>query len=369
MYRHMVKKVILIAFAVFAASFPLYAEKTYEVSLRYSRHDTQTRVVIEADEELTRNAGVSTSLSGIRIDFPAQFSISRPKDFPYETVKKDRSLILNLKDVVEIKTSRLTAPSRLVFDLKTSAKQQKETVPPQQEQIPPQPKGSLIQQGPVVSPGPQREAAPATGPKLQPLFPPRPLPPAEKAKKVSVVVLDPGHGGYDYGIISEDAREKDVNLSLSRELSTAMAKKGFTVFLDRRVDQSVSLSERINFSNAKKPNLLISIHASSSNSFAVYVSTSEDLNAEDAVKLYSLSSRQGRHLAQSKKAAKTIAEGLKKEFNAEVVLRELPLPVLNSLNAPAVMIDYPSPKSFASDPKMRAKFVQSVLKGLSAYEE
>jgi N-acetylmuramoyl-L-alanine amidase len=359
------KRVILIILVIlFAASVRLSAEKTAEVIMRYSRHDAVVRIVIEAEEEVLRNTGVSTSLSGIAIDFPAQLPIVEPKDFPYDVVKRNRSLIINLKDVRAIKTSRLTAPSRLVFDLTTPVKQQGNILSPQQVHMPPQPKAPSVSPGPIVSPGPQTAAPPGSGQVQQP-FPPSRRP----SEKISLVVLDPGHGGYDYGIITGEAREKDVDLSLSRDLSTAMARNGLTVFLDRKVDQSASLGERINFSNAKKPDLLISIHAASWNGFAVYVSTSEDLNADAAVRLYSVSSRQGRYLAQSKRAARAIAESLKRDFNAEVVLRELPLPVLNSINAPAVMIDYPSLKAFSSDPKMRAKFAASVLKGISAYEE
>jgi N-acetylmuramoyl-L-alanine amidase len=359
----MIKKVILIALIIFAASFRLSAENTAEVSLRYSRNGGLVRIVIEANDATISNAGVSASPAAIRIDFPTQFSISKPNDFPYVTIKKDRSLILNLKDVVEIKPSRLTAPSRLVFDLKTLEGQQK-WLPQQQAQVPQQ-KGPWVNVGPVVSPGPQREAAPQTGLK-QPFQPINQA--AGRAAAIRVVVLDPGHGGYDYGIISEDAREKDVNLSMSKDLSTAMAKKGITVFLDRRVDQSISLGERIGFAISKKPDLFISVHAASWNGFAVYVATSEDLNSDPAVRLYSVSSRQSRYLAQSKELARSIALNLKREFHAEVALRELPLPVLTSLDAQAVMIDYPSPKFFVSD-KMRAKFVSAVLQGISSYEE
>ena len=135
------------------------------------------------------------------------------------------------------------------------------------------------------------------------------------------------------------------------------------------MDQSAALSERINFANTKSPDLFISIHAASGDAFAVYVSALVDVNVDSAIKLYGLSSRQGVHLPASKEAAQTLAVNLKKDFNAEVVLRELPLPVLNSLNAPAVLIEYPSLKSYASDQKMRDKFVASLLKGISLYEQ
>jgi N-acetylmuramoyl-L-alanine amidase len=368
------KKIILISIIMLFVAFRLSAEKTADVSLRYGRQDATIRIVLEADDDFIKNSNVSTSLAAIKIDFPSSFEIRKPKDFFYETAKRDRSFYIFLKDVVDVKTLRLSAPSRLVFDLKLSAKAQKEA-PPKPEQKTFQPTGPIVSPGPLVSPGPQKEPTPPaaapqppqTAQKQQLL--PSPPKPAEKTHKKRVIVLDPGHGGYDYGIVSQDAREKDVNLSLSRDLSAAMAKKGLTVFLDRKVDQSAPLSERINFANGKNPDLFISIHAALGNGFAVYVATSEDLNVDSAIKLYALSSRQSIYLARSKEAAKAIAVNLKKDFNAEVVLRELPLPLLNSLNAPAIMIEYPSLKSYASDQKMHDKFVASILKGVSAYEQ
>jgi len=362
------KKIILILIILLSAAFRLSAEKTADVSLRYSRQEAVIRIVLEADDDFIKNSNVSVSLAAIKIDFPSAFEIRKPKDFFYETAKKDRLYYIFLKDVVDVKALRLSAPSRLVFDLKLSAKAQKEA-PPKPEQKTFQPTGPLVSPGPQKEPTPPAAAPqpPQTGQKQQPA--PLPAKPAEKIHKKRVIVLDPGHGGYDYGIVSQDSREKDVNLALSRDLSSTMAKKGLTVFLDRKVDQSVPLSERINFANGKNPDLFISIHAALGSGFAVYVSASEDVNVDSAIKLYGLSSRQGIHLARSKAAAKTIAVNLKKDFNVEVVLRELPLPLLNSLNAPAIMIEYPSLKSYASDQKMRDKFVASILKGVSVYEQ
>ncbi len=375
------KKIILISLIMLSAAIRLSAEKTAEVTLRYGRQDFAVRFVFQGDEDVIRNANVSTSLAAIRIDFPSAFEIRKPRDFSFETAKRDRSFYIFLRDVLDVKTSRLSSPSRLVFDLKLSPKAQKEA-PPKPEQKPVQQPGPLVSPGPQTpqsiqkqqQPAQQQPAPPAAAPqppqtaqKQQPATPP--VKPPEKVRKKRVIVLDPGHGGYDYGIVSLDAREKDVNLAIAKDLSSALAKRGLTVFLDRKVDQSVPLSERINFANSRNPDLFISIHAALGNAFAVYVTAFEDVNVDSAVKLYGLSSSQSTYLTKSKEAAKAIALNLKKDLNADVVLRELPLPVLNSLNGPAIMIEYPSLKSYASDQKIRDKFVASIIKGISVYEQ
>ncbi len=366
------KKIFLITFIILASAAQIYAEKTSDVTLRYSRQDTTARIVFEATDDQIKNSNITASLRAIKVDFPYAFEIRMPKDFIYETAKRDRSFYIFLKDVTDVRSYRLSGPPRLVFDLTLAAKAQKEAAPkPDQKTV--QSTGPLVSPGPQTPPVVQKPQPPAAAPQTpqtghkQAAQPP--AQPAEKAHKKKVIVLDPGHGGYDYGIMTQDAREKDTNLLLSKDLSAAMAKKGFTLFLDRKVDQSVSLGDRIHFSNAKKPDLFISIHAASWNGFAIYVSSAEDVNIDAAVRLYGLSSQQSKYLAASKEAAKAIAASLKKEFNAEVVMRELPLPVLSSLDAPAILIEYPSLKSYASDQKMRERFVGSIMRGIAAYEQ
>ena len=351
------RKILLMSLMVLLTAFPLFAEKASEVSLRYSRQDGMIRLVVESDDALIEHANTVTSLSAIKIELTAPFEIKKPKDFIFEVTKKNHFLVINLRDVAEIKTFKLSSPARLVFDLKTSAKNQGDTLQPGAEkpqQVPSQQTDQKKQQGN----GQQ-------GQKL-PLQPGRPV---EKAQKSLVFVIDPGHGGYEYGIISEGAREKDINLNLARDLAAALTKKSRAVFLTRKADQSVSLNDRINFANSKNPDIFISIHSSLSDSFAVYVSTVDDQNVDDAAKLYSLFSRQIRHIGKSRSLSRAIGKSLENEFKKDVFLRELPLPVLYSMNSAAVLIEYPSPQSFDSDPNMRDRFVNSVLRGISAYEQ
>ncbi|MDA8434085.1 MAG: N-acetylmuramoyl-L-alanine amidase [Nitrospiraceae bacterium] len=324
----------------------LSAEQTAEVSLRYSRQGSMIRVVIEAPDETIRNSVVHAAPAGIRIDFAAAFEIRKPADFIFQTAKSDRSLSIALKDVREVKTSMLTAPARIVFDITTS---------PAVTSFP----------GPVASPGPHPQApAPPAAPRAGQ----NTTQPAPRLPGARVVLLDPGHGGYEYGIVDDTAREKDVNLALARDLGTALSRKGKAAFLTRKADQSTSLADRISLANAKAPDLFISIHAGLSPHFVIYLATPEDQSSDAAVRLYALSYRQDRYLAKSRAAAAAIGLSIKSDFGAEVTLRELPLPVLTSINGPAILIEYPSLKAYASDQKLRDKLVSSIVKGIGAYE-
>jgi N-acetylmuramoyl-L-alanine amidase len=82
-----------------------------------------------------------------------------------------------------------------------------------------------------------------------------------------VVVLDPGHGGEDFGATHSDGiYEKDLALRLALLLAAELKKIGFDVHLTRRSDIFVPLSERIEFARQKAPNVFVSLHMNSSHS-------------------------------------------------------------------------------------------------------
>jgi N-acetylmuramoyl-L-alanine amidase len=342
----MIKRITFLLLIVLV-SFPLSAEMTGKVSLRFGRQENGVRVVLESGGDFITGTTIITSPSLLEIAFPSAFDISRPPDFPYEVRKKDRILYISLKEkgIYDIKVSRLSDPSRLVFDLKTEFKQAKE------------PAGQPLKkaQPPEL---PNSKSSPSALPQ-----------PANAQHELRVVVIDPGHGGYDYGILSKDATEKDTNLALAKDLSTALTKKGVTVYMTRRADQYVPIRDRILFSNGKVPDLFVSIHSSLSNHFALYTSDAEDLNADDAVTPYLMASQQQVHLQQSRSLAKSMGRAIASDFRNEVVLRQLPLPLLNGLAAPAVLIEYPSVKLVRYDQKTRGMVVGAIMKGITAYEQ
>lgn len=181
------------------------------------------------------------------------------------------------------------------------------------------------------------------------------------------IVLDAGHGGYDFGIISGDAKEKDISLGLTKDLGAILLKKGKKVFLTRKADQYISLIDRINLVNQKSPEVFISIHSSMSENFVLYSPEFEEQGSDEIVDLYSLSSRQKKYIGKSKALSDCIEKAIKDEFKVDVIRREMFLPVLNSANAPSVLIELPSPKFVVYDQQMRARLVNSIINGIVAY--
>lgn len=78
------------------------------------------------------------------------------------------------------------------------------------------------------------------------------------------VVLDPGHGGSDYGAIRAGINEKDINLDVAKRVEALLASKGVSVAMTRESDQTVSLEARTIFTENNAPELFVSIHVNSS---------------------------------------------------------------------------------------------------------
>ncbi len=77
------------------------------------------------------------------------------------------------------------------------------------------------------------------------------------------IVIDPGHGGRDYGAPGylRGVHEKDVVLKLARRLAKKIRKElGCEVIMTRNSDRNLTLEERTAIANTKNADLFISIH-------------------------------------------------------------------------------------------------------------
>ena len=98
------------------------------------------------------------------------------------------------------------------------------------------------------------------------------------------VVLDPGHGGSDYGAVNGEIKEKDQNLDVAYRLKTLLEASGATVYMTRGGDPSypngpgvkdpaddafaddatLSNNDRYTYANTTGANILVSIHMNGS---------------------------------------------------------------------------------------------------------
>jgi N-acetylmuramoyl-L-alanine amidase len=303
---------------------PLVAQKKKVVLLKFNKQNGLLRVVFEGEDAFINKIKVTTTSSQIKAEFPEPFDLKYQKDLPFEITPSEKMVVINLKEKVEIKFFRLSAPARLVLDI-----QKKES---QTEKVPEKLKEKQIEQ--------QK--------------------PATQARKI---VIDAGHGGYDFGITYGDFNEKDVNLALATGLGAALTKKGKRVFFIRKADQYVSINDRIQFVNQREPDIFISLHASLSRNFVLYEPVYEEQSSNE----YSIASSQKKYAGKSKVLTDSIEKTIKDEFKEDVIRRRMPLPLLYSAGAPCVFLEYPSPKFISYDRQMKTRLINAIIDGITAY--
>lgn len=84
-----------------------------------------------------------------------------------------------------------------------------------------------------------------------------------KFQKPPVVIIDPGHGGWEPGAENGSYQEKDVNLSISLEVEKVLKDKNIDYYMIRNDDSYYSLEDRVKIANEKSCKLFVSIHSNS----------------------------------------------------------------------------------------------------------
>lgn len=91
----------------------------------------------------------------------------------------------------------------------------------------------------------------------------------------TVIVIDSGHGGNDPGKIGvNDAKEKDINLEISKKVESKLKKAGIEVVMTRKDDTTLAndsdtnkkvqdMKARVKIINDTKPVVAVSIHQNS----------------------------------------------------------------------------------------------------------
>lgn len=158
-------------------------------------------------------------------------------------------------------------------------------------------RGEAAQQSPgaasAAAPAATQQTLPATpgGPSAPPnATPGQPAPQVSATpppqRGLTLVVVDPAHGGTDLGAHgSSGINESDVVLLFARLLRISLEAQGFRVILTRSANETVSFEDRARIANAQRGAVFISLHVSSTGpagTARVYCLPQPDL-AADAV--------------------------------------------------------------------------------------
>jgi N-acetylmuramoyl-L-alanine amidase len=130
-------------------------------------------------------------------------------------------------------------------------------------------------------------------------------------------VLDPAHGGVDYGARGvEGVRESEVVLEFAGQLRRALESQGFQVVQTRPGNENPSFDDRSAIANAQRGAVFVSLHIASTGlpgTARVYVNS--DLPAgPDATGLIPWDRAQGPFLSLSKKLGNLVQTQLSQRF-------------------------------------------------------
>lgn len=191
-----------------------------------------------------------------------------------------------------------------------------------------------------------------------------------------VIVLDPGHGGYDPGKIGTDqSLEKNINLSIAEYLKNDLEQNNYHVVMTRSDDSDYSnigngskktndLNNRINIINEAAPIMVISIHQNSyvdSNSKGAQVFYYGDTNTD----------------SESKKIADSIQASLVNDVdpsNHRVAKNNTSYYMLKKTAYPTVIVECgflsnPEETKNLNDPAYQQKIAQAICSGIINYRK
>jgi N-acetylmuramoyl-L-alanine amidase len=114
----------------------------------------------------------------------------------------------------------------------------------------------------------------------------------EESRPSTVVVIDPGHGGFDRGGIPRQVvPEKTMNLDVAQRLKAVLAAYGYHVVMTRDSDVFVPLGTRVAIANSYRDAIFVCIHfnatpRSSANGIETYFYSSQSLPLASAIHYY-----------------------------------------------------------------------------------
>lgn len=229
--------------------------------LRFWSNPDYTRIVVDADHETAythhllkkdpsinkpQRLYVDLDQSRLGQDIPKYIPINddlltnaRAGQFTKESVR----VVIDIKSFKDYKIFSLKNPFRIVIDVwgkgKTSARP--------------------VNQAPIIAAIPSDPQSGALAKQL--------------ALCVNRIVIDPGHGGRDYGAKGylKGVYEKDIVLKIAKKLARQLRKQlTCEVILTRKDDRFLTLEERTAIANTKNADLFISVHANAAHSNKAY---------------------------------------------------------------------------------------------------
>lgn len=339
----MKKIFLLFLFMIFSAASS--SGDIYRINLRAADHSEFLRIVMEGPEPVISRAIVNQMGHNIQVTFPGVVFEIEDKNVivAYKKTSDDTILFLPL-EFRGFKVFTLKNPSRLVIDV------------------------FLVKRRGLDRKGEKQEKKQERSVKMQERSEKKEI---EKMKLpgIMTVVIDSGHGGYEYGIIREDHIEKNVVLDIAKKLSSSMNRDNARCFLTRESDRFLGLNERAQFANSKGAEVFISLHVGNNDNIVIYAPFITE-SVPDMIKPLMVDRGQEEFMAESFILLESMRNAVASDFGNDMVqVKPLPYSLLSKVEAAAIMIEFPSFDDAYYGGEFRTDMVNTIHKGIYLYEE
>lgn len=214
---------------------------------------------------------------------------------------------------------------------------------------------------------------------------------AEPAAGIWRVVVDPGHGGNDHGVVGATGlTEARLTMALARQLKVVLEENPrIRVFLTRKVNENPTVHERTAVVNRIKGQVFISLHAGgiplrSKSGFSVYyqdyslqkgLANKVSLSLPKPGKMIDWDMAQGPYLIQSRRFGSDMAQALKAVLRVKgQTTTGLPLAILAGAGRPAIMVEVgyltnPKEERRLKSQSYRDALIRALVKGIGSYRQ
>lgn len=190
---------------------------------------------------------------------------------------------------------------------------------------------------------------------------------------LSIVVLDPAHGGTDPGARGTGGiRESEIVLDLAVEVRRALELQGFQVVQTRQGNENPSFDDRSAIANAQRGAVFVTLHISSTGlpgTVRVYVNA--DLPAADSNSLIPWDRAQAPFLGLSRKFGDLVQGALAQRFKGSPdTAQTATVRQLRTTAAPAIAIEISSVtvNDRADLDRMGSGVAEAIARGTAAFK-
>ncbi|HXR32546.1 MAG TPA: N-acetylmuramoyl-L-alanine amidase [Verrucomicrobiae bacterium] len=270
-------------------------------------------------------------------------------------------ILLHVRDGLKYRTTLLAAllGTGLALAVMAASQTKPQSAGAPANQVPPQSTGTTA--APLSAPPQSLASAPSQG-----HYVPR--------GGLSIVVLDPAHGGVDLGARgTEGIRESEVVLVFAAEVRKALEAQGFQVVMTREGNDNPSFDDRSARANAQHGAVFVALHIASTGvagTARVYV-VPDIPPSNDATGLLPWDRAQGPFVGLSHQLGDLVQQELAKRFRGSPSIAQVaPVRQLRTTAAPAIAVEISSvtvPERAELD-RMAPGVAEAIAHGVAAFK-